>query len=234
MLFVSFLVSVVVGFGISIPPGPISVAVIKQGLRGDMRVGMQIGLGAAMMDVLYALLAAFASSALVKSLKTFVMANSWFELAFQLVCIVVLIILGWKYFHSKTEDLKATTEKEKLQEEKAQRLGFSSPILVGVLIAITNLANPPFLPTLIGLASLLQGSDYIGESLIDNIAFALGFGTGVLVWFTVLLRLLLRLRDRLPASYFTYIFKFAGLAFFLFAVIISVRVVIATDWAHVF
>ena len=70
------------GFVMSIPPGPISIAVIKQGINGDTRAGGLIGLGAAGVDVLYALLAVFASSAIVGALETFFAGHPWYLLFF--------------------------------------------------------------------------------------------------------------------------------------------------------
>lgn len=233
-MVLSLIIGLVAGFGMSIPPGPISVAVIRQGIQGNQRSGLQIGVGAAIMDLLYALVAAFASSALIVNLEQFIEGHAWLELAFQIVCIILLVILGRKYISATTEDLQKSTDEELKQESKAQKLGFTSPYMLGILMGVMNLANPSFLPSLIAVSGFVQTKEWVLSSLGGSVLYAVGFGAGVIIWFSILLRIILKLRDRLPTTYFTYIFKFAGGAFFLFAVILAVRVVIATEWGAIF
>lgn len=233
-MVLSLLIGLVVGFTMSIPPGPISVAVIRQGIQGNFRSGLKIGAGASGMDILYALAAAFASSAIILNLEQFLRGHAWLELLFQLVCIALLIVLGLKYFTAGTEDLHHTEEKEQAGESRAQKLGFSSPVMLGILMGVMNLANPSFLPSLIAVAGFLQAKEWIVQSPGGSALYAVGFGIGVFLWFTLLLRIILRLRHRLPTTYFTYIFKFAGGAFLLFAVVLAFRVVFATKWDAIF
>ncbi len=233
-LVLALIIGLVVGFGMSIPPGPISVAVIRQGIQGNMRAGLQIGFGATLMDLIYAFAAASASSAIIVNLAKFINGHAWLELAFQVVCIILLVVLGKKYITATTEDLQESTDEELKQESKVQKLGFTSPYMLGILMGVMNLANPSFLPSLIFVSGFVQAKGWIASSAGHNALYAIGFGAGVFIWFTILLRLIIRLRDRLPATYFTYIFKFAGGAFFLFAVILAVRVAIATEWGAVF
>ena len=98
----SLLVGLVVGFVLAIPPGPIAMACIRQGLAGQAREGVALVLGASAMDVGYALLAAFASSALAGAFWGMVMHNAWALLAFQGGCIVVLVVLGLRSCRSTT------------------------------------------------------------------------------------------------------------------------------------
>ena len=226
----SLLIGLVVGFGMSIPPGPISVAVIKRGVQGNFRTGIRISLGASLIDCFYALIAAFASSAIILKLQNFLALHGWVELLFQIVCIAILIFLGRKYFHVTPADLRQSTEKEEKRENQARGFGFSSAFMVGILMAVMNLANPSFLPSLIAIAGFVQAKHWIIPGISGSALYAVGFGLGVFVWFYILLRLILRMRTRLPVTYFTYIFKFAGCAFYFFAVILAMRVFIATDW----
>src|SRR6266571_2470257 len=123
----ALLVGLVVGFVLAMPPGPIAIACLRQALAGQAREGLALALSASAMDIGYALLAAFASSALVGALRGLVTDNAWYLLAFQGGCIVVLVVLGLRYCRP-----------------------------TGVLIALTNLASPTFLPSLIFAMSLLH------------------------------------------------------------------------------
>src|SRR5215204_4285984 len=126
-MLTALVVGIVLGFGLSIPPGPIAVAVIKQALDGNYRNGTSIAAGAAIMDILYTLVAAFASSALVVALKDFIVGHQIILVGFQVVCIGVLVYLGLKYFKATTKEVVESAQKEKIQEEKARRLGLRSP-----------------------------------------------------------------------------------------------------------
>jgi threonine/homoserine/homoserine lactone efflux protein len=93
----ALLVGLVVGFVLAIPPGPLAIACISQALAGQARESVALALSASAMDIGYALLAAFASSALVGALRGLVTDNAWALLAFQGGCIVVLVVLGLRY-----------------------------------------------------------------------------------------------------------------------------------------
>ena len=65
-------VGLVVGFVLAMPPGPITIACLRQALAGQTRKGVALALAASAMDIVYALLAAWASSALVGALRDIV------------------------------------------------------------------------------------------------------------------------------------------------------------------
>src|SRR5215216_4044074 len=121
-MLTALLVGVVLGFVLSIPPGPIGIAVIKHAVEGDHKNGAWLAIGAAMMDTLYTLAAAFASSALMVALSDFITSHQIVMVAFQLICIAVLVILGIKYLKAPTKEMVDSEQKETVQEQKAQRL----------------------------------------------------------------------------------------------------------------
>src|SRR5438132_12943829 len=90
----SLLVGLVVGFVLAIPPGPLAIACISQALAGQARESVALALSASAMDIGYALLAAFASSALVGALRGLVTDNAWYVLAFQGGGMVVPVVFG--------------------------------------------------------------------------------------------------------------------------------------------
>jgi threonine/homoserine/homoserine lactone efflux protein len=230
-MLLSGLVGLVAGFVLAIPPGPIAVAIIKQGIHGKGKAGTQIGLGAAAMDMLYAFIAAFASSALVSALKDKITGNGWLMLAFQVVSIGVLVFLGIRYLRPSTKSIHESEEKEAQQEQKAKRLGFSSPFIIGVLIALTNLASPTFLPSFIFVIGLLQSRGWIGQNPWDNILYAVGFGIGTAIWFLLLLRTITMLRDKISPNFVTVIYNIAAGSMLIFACILAYHVAVDTPWS---
>jgi threonine/homoserine/homoserine lactone efflux protein len=232
-MLTAFVVGVVVSFGMAILPGPIAIAVIKQALEGRYRDGVEIAVSASGMDVLYALIASFASSAIVASLMAAVLSREWLMLLFQIVCVVVLFVLGLRYYRATAKDAVETERKEELLEERARRMHLKSPFVVGAMIAITNLASPSFLPTLLLIISYLHRNEWIEASPWANVAYSIGFGLGAFLWFLLLLRFLHSRRERIPPNFVRRIYKFAGITFFVFAVIIAYHIVVETKWSAV-
>jgi threonine/homoserine/homoserine lactone efflux protein len=223
----ALLVGLVVGFVMVMPPGPIAMACMRQALAGQTREGLALVLGAAVMDSGYALLAAFASSALVEALWGLVLHHAWALLAFQGGCIVVLVVLGLRSCRSTTPGDAARARPEAQDRPR----GDASPYLHGVLIALTNLASPTFLPSLIFAMSLVHVRGWVGHAVGDHVMYALGFGVGGALWFVLLLRTLTHLRAKVSPTVMPMIERVAGGMFLLFAGMLTYHLV-TTAWSQ--
>jgi arginine exporter protein ArgO len=130
-MVMSLLVGLVVGFVLAIPPGPITIACIRQALAGKTRDGVALALAASAMDIVYALLAACASSALFAALRDMVTGNAWSLLAFQGGSIVVLVVLGLHYCRPTPPAVAGPPWQEERERPPATRpplcAGSSSP-----------------------------------------------------------------------------------------------------------
>jgi threonine/homoserine/homoserine lactone efflux protein len=228
----ALLVGLVVGFVLAMPPGPIAVACIRQALAGQARYALALAIGASAMDIVYALLAAGASSALLVSLGAMVTDNAWSLLALQVGCIVVLAVLGLHYVRTTTHRVDARAWQEKAQEERARPHGLSSPYLIGVLIALTNLASPTFLPSLIFVMGFVHARGWVGHDMGENALYAVGFGAGAALWFGLLLWALSALRAKLSPQVLPMLSRVAGGALLLCAVMLTYHIVTATDWSR--
>jgi threonine/homoserine/homoserine lactone efflux protein len=225
-MMTALLVGLVVGFVLAMPPGPIAMACIHQALAGQAREGVALVLGASAMDIVYALLAACASSALVGALWGMVLHHAWALLAFQGGCIVVLVVLGLRSCRSTTHGDAARAR----PEARSRPRGDASPYLRGVLIALTNLASPTFLPSLIFAMSLLQVRGWVGHAVGAHVMYALGFGVGGALWFVLLLRTLTHLRAQISPTVIPLMYRVAGGVSFLFAGMLTYHMVTTTAW----
>jgi putative LysE/RhtB family amino acid efflux pump len=224
----ALLVGLVVGFVMVMPPGPIAMACMRQALAGQTKEGLALGLGAAVMDSGYALLAAFASSALVEALWDMMMHHAWALLAFQGGCIVVLVVVGLHYCRSSRPGGAARAR----PEARGRLRGDVSPALSGVLLALTNLANPMFLPSLIFVMSLLQVRGWVGHAVGDHIMYALGFGGGAALWYVLLLRTVTHLRAQFSPTVMPMLARVAGGVLLLCAGLLTYTVVMTTAWSR--
>jgi threonine/homoserine/homoserine lactone efflux protein len=224
----ALLVGLVVGFVLAMPPGPIAMACVHQALAGQTRAGVALALGASVMDIVYALLAAFASSALVGALWDWVLHHAWALLAFQGGCIVVLVVMGLRYYRAITPGEAARSRPEAWGHPR----GDASPYGRGVLIALTNLASPTFLPSLIFAMSVVQVHGWVGHTVGAHVLYALGFGIGGALWFLLLLRALTHLRAQVSPTVMAMMYRVAGGVFLLCAALLTYTVVTTTAWSQ--
>ena len=221
----ALLVGLVVGFVLAIPPGPIAMACLHQGLTGQTRAGVALVLGASAMDSVYALLVALASSALVGAHWDLLQHHAGARLVFQGGCCVVLVVMGFHYWRASPREEAA------LAQQDALAPGAASPYLHGVLMALTNLASPTFLPSLLVVMSFVHERGWVDHTVGAHVLYALGFGGGGALWFVLLLRLLSHLRAQLSPTVMTRMRRVAGGVFFLFAGLLAYHLV-TTGGAH--
>lgn len=229
-MITALLLGILLGFVLSIPPGPLAVAVIKKSFEGRFLPAFMTGLGAAVMDVGYTLVATFASSALVVSLSSLFVRFKWLSLLFQLLCVVVLVLLGLKYLRQKHKAASVALS----SSEEGSKPSQASPFWVGVLIAFMNLASPTFLPAMIASVSYLHGEGMLDPGFWESVLYSTGFGVGTLLWFFSLARFLISQRKKLSSNFITSIYKFAGGTFILFALMLIYKIVITTNWNVLF
>jgi threonine/homoserine/homoserine lactone efflux protein len=230
-MLASILLGILFGFTLSIPPGPLALAFMKKSVSAQYKAALLIALGAAVMDVVYNLLAAFASSALVVWLSGLFLQNRWLSLLFQAICVAILLVLGIRYLRDK-HDAKAErtiVERERAQERRAEKIGHGAPFLLGTLIAFTNLATPTFLPSMIAVISYLQAERILDRTISSNLLYSVGFGAGTMIWFTAILRFIMKHHAKLTPAFITSIFKFAGGAFIFFAVLLAYNIVTTSN-----
>jgi threonine/homoserine/homoserine lactone efflux protein len=232
-MLTSLLLGILSGSILSVPPGPLSAAVTKHTISHGLRTGLMIGLGGAIMDIVYVLVAAFASSALVIQLMALITGAGWIPLLFQIVCIGLLLTMGIRYIRQKhqPEAESKILKVEEAQEEKARKLGYSSPFFIGVLIAVANLATPTLIPSMISVVSYLQANHWIGSSAGDNVAYAVGFGIGTAIWFSLIAQMLVRHRSRFSPDVLSTIYKFAGGTLIVCAGVLTYHIVMSTNWS---
>jgi len=228
----ALILGIVSGIILSIPPGPLSAAVTKHSVSESFRSGLMIGLGGAVMDIVYVLIAAFASSAIVVALMDLVTGNGWVPFGFQVLSIIVLLLMGISYMRHKHHPEQETKilKVEEAQEQRAQKLGYSSPFLIGVLIAIANLASPTFLPSMISVISYIKANGLLTNGAQDNVLYAVGFGIGTSCWFGLAAKVLAKHREKFSATVLSNIYKFAGGTFILCACLLTYHVLMSTDW----
>ncbi len=190
---VSFIVGMFTGIVISIPIGPINVAVVSKGLKQGLRNALATGLGASWMDFLYCAAAMLGFSALVHRLEVTV--------AFQAIGFIVLIYLG-------TRDLLTRVDSFRYENVSPKNGKFHSAFLVGVFM---YLSNPTLVAFWITLSGIIQSSSTIVRNVGDGLLFAVGVGFGSTLWYYLLLKAILWKRTSFKAETLALLSKVSGL-----------------------
>src|SRR6266446_2645116 len=107
-MFYFFLKGLVIGFAIAAPVGPIGLLCIQRSLHNGFKIGLMTGLGAALADGTYGLIAGFGLTAVSSLLTSY---QFWIKLIGGLF----LIYLGSKTLLTPpTSDKKTTPDKSSL------------------------------------------------------------------------------------------------------------------------
>ncbi|MCO6465448.1 MAG: LysE family transporter [Bradyrhizobiaceae bacterium] len=236
MLFVGFgyvitalVIGVVVGYILAIPPGPISMASIRTAVRDNLTAALKLIAGAGLFDVVYCALAMMATSAVVKALVALENTSPLAPLAIQLSIVVLMIVFG--IFQMREKPVQKIDE-----DSKPRASGFvewvkgHGPFFVGVGFALANLANPTFVPALAGMTTFIQKLEWFELTLLNSLAFSLGFGVGNVLWLTTLVRLVVAFRHRMTPTFILRIQQVSGVTLIGFGTFYGLRIILLTKW----
>jgi threonine/homoserine/homoserine lactone efflux protein len=166
----AFTIGVVSGFLISIPVGPINLAIINEGVKRGFRWGVLIGFGAVVMDAIYCGIA-FAGFAGMFSTRVL-------QATIQLLSFLALVYLGIQYLQAT--HLPATTKSVELVEHK---LHPHTAFMIGF---VRVLGNPAVLLFWIFLSAFIMSHEWIEDTWASRGACVLGMATGAFAWFVLL------------------------------------------------
>src|SRR5690349_4354057 len=154
----ALVIGLVSGFIISIPVGPINLAIINEGAKRGFRWGVLIGFGAIAMDIIYCGVA-FAGFAGM-------FTTPLLQASIQLLSFLALIYLGIKYLQAK--DLPATSKSLEIVEH---RLHPHTAFMIGF---VRVLGNPAVLLFWIFLSAFIMSHEWIEDTWSSRGACVVG------------------------------------------------------------
>jgi hypothetical protein len=108
------------------------------------------------------------------------------------------------------------------------------PFFLGIGVALTNIVNPTFLPSLGYVSIQIQKMGVFSTEISNILLYSLGFGIGNFLWLYLLSSIIHRLKDRFSGNMLVRIRQFAGLTFIAFGGILGWRLFFFTKWAELF
>ena len=206
MFLTLFAKGILIGLLVSIPLGPIGVLVIQRTVNKSRIAGLLSGMGAALSDTLYAIVAGFSLTFVID----FIRKN---ELIFQIFGAVVVLILGIHIFlKNPVSDLR----KNKLRGNT-----HFQDIISSFLVTVSN----P-LTVFVFLAVFTSSGVAINlEQPYHSFFVILGISAGTFIWWFSLSGIVSLFRHKINLRILWWINKTAGIVIILF-VLISVFIAV--------
>jgi threonine/homoserine/homoserine lactone efflux protein len=203
-----FFQSLLIGFSIAAPVGPIGILCIRRTLADGRRAGFISGLGAATADAFYGAVAAFG----LTFISTFLITQSiWLRLGGGLF----LIYLGIRTILDQPED----TELPNSSEENHQ--GMLSYYMSTFILTISN----PL--TILSFAAIFAGlgaGRLYSEGNISSLMMVLGIFLGSTTWWFFLTFVTGYVRNRINKDTMIWINRVAGAIILIFGIVVLISI----------
>jgi len=196
---VALITGLVIGVVISIPIGPINVAVVSKGIKQGFKNAFAVGLGASTMDFFYCGATMLGLSAAVHRIEV--------NIIFQVIGFFLLAYLGAKDVATKADAFRY--ENVVIKNGK-----FHSAFLVGVFMYVSN---PTLVAFWITLSGMIQSTNTIVEGVGDGTLFAVGVGVGTALWYYSLLKAIFLKRKSFKAETLAILSRISGFIMLAFS-----------------
>lgn len=200
-----FLKGMIVGFSIAAPVGPIGILCIRRTVQFGRWSGLFSGLGAALADAVYAIIAAFGLTLISHLL---IAGQGWIRGVGGLF----LLYLGWKTFFAKISD----------NTKKVSHKTFLSDFISTFFLTITN---PMTILSYIGVFAGIGLSSLQG-SYAESASLVIGVFIGALLWWLILSEGVTLFRKKITKPIMVWINRIAGILIAVFGVIALLTLVI--------
>lgn len=231
-MILALIVGFVTGWAISMPIGPVNATAISKTLQHGFRYGLFVGIGAAIMDLIYCAGAA--------QIHQFLSHSPVINLCFQLVGFILLVWLGIRTLRIKNDTKPMVSEaaihhKEEVAEHRLQQLhvkesSLIGSLLIGIVLYASNVAG---VPEWIFISGFWRERGILGEGFDYNVVFASGAALGTAGWFTTLVRFFSKRRQGFKPKTIQLINRISAYAMLAFGVYFGYQILFGTDWARV-
>jgi len=229
MFFTLLIKGILIGFLVSIPLGPIGVLVIQRTVNKSRKAGLLSGLGAALSDTLYAIIAGFSLTFVID----FIREN---EILFQTVGALVLLALGIHiFFKNPVADLRRNRLRGNTHFQdiiSSFLVTVSNPLTVFVFLAVFTSSGvaisleQPYHSFFVFLAVFTSSGVAISlEQPLHSFIVILGIFTGAFIWWFSLSGIVSLFRHKINLRILWWINKTAGVLIVIF-VLVTVIVVV--------
>lgn len=204
----SFLVGLLVGIIICIPPGPITLAITHFTLRHQTRPALAIATGGSIMDVIYFWMVA-------EGMNEFALLNQTHQRSpySTIISASTLILIGLWAIISKPKS-------HSLASNMHDQQSWWSGLLIGAGLYISN---PSLIVTISMIVWMIKNHQWWPDTPIDRMILAIGVGLGGICWFLLLIQIIQKLKSRISLSTEKKIQQMAGLLLISLGIIYLIK-----------
>jgi threonine/homoserine/homoserine lactone efflux protein len=217
-MILSLLTGLVIGFCVAMPPGPVMFVIVRGALHEGKQYAMKIAYGIAVLDVIYSFIFSLATGKITQAVSAFSTQFPQLVIAFQVACILGLIIYGIVNIHNSLRTTTARNRVAAASDETTmlpkfmRTLAKHGPFFLGTALALTHLVNPTFVPLMTSVAYVAGHYGFLQEgALWQHVGFALGYASGVLAWLSFLVFVSERYRHLFSESVMVKINRLLGM-----------------------
>ena len=233
-MITSLLIGALVGVILALIPGPVGVATMRLSLNKGINHSSWFAFASGIMDMLFCIAAIFTTSAFIEVIKSFSEDYPLLILILQLSVIATILVFGIFQIKQKNKIVKEISFDDLSARGKIYHyLTNRGPFLLGIGVALTNIASPTFLPSLAYVTMILHKFSIIYNSAFDNFIFSVGFGVGNFIWLYLIARVLIHYKDKMSDEFLVKLHKVAGFTLIGFGTILGYRVLTFTKWPEV-
>jgi threonine/homoserine/homoserine lactone efflux protein len=200
MIFNLLITGIVVGFLVTMPVGPIGILIIQRTVNKSRLSGYMSGLGAALADLIYAIIAGYSLTFIIELVRQH-------QLTFQIFGGIAVVAIGLHIFF-----------KNPVKEFKKFKRKGNTPVQDMTSTLALTLANPI---TIFAFLALLasSGITFTLEQPYQTIFLIIGVFIGACLWWFSLIELVYLFKHKFNLRVLWWFNKIAGIAIMLFVAI---------------
>jgi len=203
-----FFQSLLIGFSIAAPVGPIGILCIRRTLADGRRAGFISGLGAATADAFYGAVAAFG----LTFISTFLITQSiWLRLGGG----IFLIYLGFRTILAQPADNETQNQSE--QNHQGMLSYFVSTFLL-------TISNPLTILSFAAIFAGLGAGRFNSQDNFASLLMVMGIFLGSCIWWFFLTLAAGFVRDRINNNTLIWINRIAGAIILVFGILVLISI----------
>jgi threonine/homoserine/homoserine lactone efflux protein len=231
MIF-AVLVGIIMGFVLAIPPGPVSVSAAKLSVFSTKKSTLLFIYASSTVDFLSALSTIFAAAAISKAISSFAQTHILITNIVQISVVVAFILFGiFSLTRSKKYNIQDFGTTPKLHF--LDKISHKGPFFFGLAIALSNLANPTFLPSLGYISLQVESMNFFTLDFFNKVLFSFGFGFGNFLWLYTMTLIIALNKHRITESFQKRLQQFVGITFISFGTLLGYRLFQIIHWQDI-
>lgn len=228
-ILITIVVGLIAGIILATPPGVINLTIFHFLTQEKPRHSLWVGAGSATLDIFYAALALYSTSAVYQALQGFIHRNPEVVAILEFIFALALLIFGVsKLVHRGDGSFFSKLKYTSTRQNKLH------PYFLGCILALTHILVPTFLPGYAYMAAMLIDAKLVALNNFHFVIFSLCFALGNFLWVIGIVALFTKLGKEIGEMHLKRIDKIIGILFTLVGFGMIMRMILSTNWQRIF